>query len=115
VAFVSFDLDFYSSTMQAFGIFEAEQRLLLPRIYCYFDDILGYTFGDHVGERLAISEFNASHELRKLSPIHGLRYYIPRRFAHRMWEKQYMAHIFDHDLYRQFDGSIQRSACDLAP
>jgi hypothetical protein len=113
IAFVSFDLDLYSSTKQALAAFDADQRLLLPRIYCYFDDILGYTFGDHVGERLAISEFNAAHEFRKLSPIHGLRYYVPARFANRMWEKYFMAHIFDHQSYGRHDGSTERTACSL--
>jgi hypothetical protein len=106
VAFVSFDVDFYTSTMHAFGLFEADHRLLLPRVYCYFDDILGYTFGDYVGERLAISDFNASHKMRKISPIYGLRYYAPKRYADWMWEKQYMAHIFDHPFYGNYDGSI---------
>jgi hypothetical protein len=106
VAFVSFDVDFYTSTIHALAIFEATHRLLLPRVHCYFDDILGFTFGDHVGERLAISDFNASHQTRKISPIYGLRYYVPERYAHWMWEKQYMAHIFDHPLYGDNDGSI---------
>jgi hypothetical protein len=48
--------------MNALALFEADHRLLLPRVRCYFDDILGFTFGDHVGERLAISEFNESHQ-----------------------------------------------------
>ncbi len=113
VAFIGFDLDLYSSTKDALAIFEADQRLLLPRVYCYFDDIMGYTFGDHVGERLAISEFTASHDRRKLSPIYGLRYYLPRRFANRWWEKYYMAHIFDHVSYGNYDGSMESGACDL--
>jgi hypothetical protein len=106
VAFVSFDVDFYTSTMHALALFTAKHRLLLPRVHCYFDDILGFTFGDHVGERLAISDFNAAHKMRKVSPIYGLRYYVPRRYSHWMWEKQYMAHIFDHPQYGDNDGSI---------
>jgi hypothetical protein len=118
VSFISFDLDLYSSTKAAFSLFDAHQRILLPRVHCYFDDILGYTFGDHVGERLAIEEFNSSHALRKISPIHGLRYYAPEQYANRMWEKNYMAHIFDHELYGRYDGLINPSnegeRCGLA-
>ncbi len=118
VAFVSFDLDLYSSTKAAFALFDADHSFLLPRVHCYFDDILGYTFGDHVGERLAIEEFNTSHALRKISPIHGLRYYAPERYANRMWEKNYMAHFFDHTLYGRYDRminpEIQRERCGLA-
>ena len=114
VAFIGFDLDLYTSTRDALTIFEADQRLLLPRVYCYFDDIMGYTFGDHVGERLAISEFTASHDRRKLSPIYGLNRYVPRRHAARWWEKYYMAHIFDHESYGTYDATIGGAGvCDL--
>jgi hypothetical protein len=81
IAFISFDLDLYTSTMHAFKLFEADQKFLLPRIHCYFDDILGYTFGDCNGELLAISEFNASHTTRKISKLNGLRYYVPTKYA----------------------------------
>jgi hypothetical protein len=76
VAFISFDLDYYSSTMQAFKLLEAAPALLLPRIYCYFDDIMGFSYSDYNGERLAIMEFNASHGSRKISPIYGLKYFL---------------------------------------
>ena len=77
VAFISFDLDYYSSTIQAFKLLEAEHELLLPRVYCYFDDIMGFTYSEYTGERLAIAEFNASHNERKISLCYGLRYYLP--------------------------------------
>jgi hypothetical protein len=32
---------------------------------CYFDDIIGYTFSDFNGERLAIHEFNEGIRLRR--------------------------------------------------
>jgi hypothetical protein len=116
VAFVGFDVDLYSSTRDALALLNADPGLLLPRVHCYFDDILGYSFGDCVGERLAISDFNSEHEKRKISPIYGLRYYVPKRFANEMtWEKQYMAHIFDHELYNQFDGSTERECNTWIP
>ncbi len=106
IAFAAFDVDLYSSTRDALRIFEADHRRLLPRVHCVFDDILGYTFGDHVGERLAIADFNATHASAKISPIYGLDRYVPERYAGRMWEKNYMAHMFGHPLYGQHDGSI---------
>ena len=109
VAFVSFDLDYYSSTMQAFKLLEAERTLLSPRIYCYFDDIMGFTYSDYNGERLAIAEFNASHSSRKISPIYGLKYFLPTPHAQADWSEMfYMAHIFDHELYGRDDGSVRR-------
>jgi hypothetical protein len=110
VAFVSFDLDYYSSTMQAFKLLEADPALLLPRIHCYFDDIIGFTFSDYNGERLAIREFNDSHRMRKISPIYGLKYLLPASQRQEAWVEQfYMAHIFDHDLYGRPDGLVKRA------
>lgn len=99
VAFISFDLDYYSSTIQASRLFEANQAVLLPRIDCYFDDILGFTYSDYSGERLAIAEFNSSHDTRKISPIYGLKYFLPAAYNQAEWsEAFFLAHIFDHDL-----------------
>jgi hypothetical protein len=112
VAFIGFDLCFHSSTLKAFRIFDAHQSLLLPRVHCFFRNILGRTFGDHNGERLAMSDFNASHESRKISKIYGLQYYLGSKVG-RWVDQFYMAHIFDHDLYGQYDGLIQESALDL--
>jgi hypothetical protein len=113
VAFVSFDMDYYTSTKQALRLFDATPALLLPRIHCVFDDICAWTFGDHNGERLAISEFNEEHKMRKISKMHGLRYYVPFAFSDgNRWEKYYMAHIFEHPLYGQNDGLIQRESSE---
>jgi hypothetical protein len=108
IAFIAFDLDYYTSTISTFKLLEADHTLILPRIHCYFDDIIGFTISDYTGERLAISEFNASHTLRKISPIYGLRYLLPAPYSQRMWaEKFYLAHIFDHPLYGQNDGLVK--------
>jgi hypothetical protein len=100
IGFVSFDLDLYSSTRDSLALFEAGSQFLLPRIPCYFDDIIGHTYNDFAGERLAIHEFNDDHEYRKLSPVYALRHYVPPRYADdRRWEGMYFAHFFDHPLY----------------
>jgi len=114
IGFISFDLDLYSSTVQAFAILEAEQKLLMPRIYCYFDDILGFTYGHHNGERLAIREFNDAHAERQISQIYGLRFYLPPTETNASWpEKMYMAHILDHSLYNEPDGLVVNAHMDL--
>ena len=114
VAFISFDLDYYSSTQHALKLLEADESMLLPRIHCYFDDIMGVTFSDFNGERLAITEFNGRSENRKISPINGLRYFLPPPHRAAMWaEMMYMAHIFDHRLYPRYDGLIRQVALDL--
>ncbi len=104
VAFVSFDIDLYSSTRDALRLFDAEHDRLMPRIVCYFDDIIGLTYSDFNGERLSISEFNASHAMRKLSPIYGLKYFVPPGYGDASWmDLLYFAHIFDHPLYNRPD------------
>ena len=108
IAFVSIDLDYYSSTMQAFKILQADQARLLPRIHFYLDDIMGFTFSEYNGERLAIANFNGSNDMRKISPIYGLKYFLPTQHAQALWTEQfYMAHIFDHDLYGCKDGLVK--------
>jgi hypothetical protein len=106
IGFIAFDLDLYSSTAHALNLLAGDAALLLPRVHCYMDDTLGFTFAEFNGERLAIAEFNASHPQRKLSPIFGLRYYVPRAYFDAMWvDKCYMAHILDHPLYAAYDGT----------
>jgi hypothetical protein len=108
IAFLAFDVDLYSSTMQAFRLLEANASLLLPRVQCYFDDIFAFTYGDCNGELLAIADFNAAHERRKIAKLQGLRYYAPARYANEPWVEQfYLAHIFDHDLYGRPDGLVK--------
>jgi hypothetical protein len=111
IGFVSFDLDLYSSTASALRAFEADAELMLPRVLCYFDDITGFSYADHNGERLAISEFNAAHELRKLSPIYAAEFYVPQSEARALWpRKLYLAHILDHPRYSDYDGLVRREA-----
>jgi hypothetical protein len=116
VAFVSFDLDLYSSTAAGLRLFAGGYEALLPRVHCYFDDLTGFTYGDFNGERLAIKEFNEQHELRKISPVYALTHYVPRRCAGDLWlEKTYLAHVLDHPLYGKPDGLTRVARRDLFP
>lgn len=108
VAYVSNDLDLYSSTASSFKLLEAHTSILMPRIYCHFDDVLGLTFADHNGERLAISEFNANHSTRKISPIYGLKHFVPRRYSKADWiDETFLIHILDHPAYNAYDGLVK--------
>jgi hypothetical protein len=107
IGFVSFDLDYYSSTMEAFGVLEGDPERMLPRIPCYFDDMFGYGWTDFMGERAAIDDFNASHDQRKIGKIHGLRYELaPEEFQEQWHEKIYVVHVFDHPRYTDREGTI---------
>jgi hypothetical protein len=106
IAFVAFDLDYYSSTREAFRIFEAADKHCLPRVLCYFDDITSADqqyFCEDVGELLAIQEFNA-HATRnhRIRPIHGWKQSLPLEsgWADSMWAY----HRFDHSRYNEYIG-----------
>jgi hypothetical protein len=100
LGFISFDLDYYSSTKEAFALFDGPAATRLPRVYSYFDDISGpeiAVMNPFVGELLAIEEFNAARPTRKLSQIVHLR---TEREKPALWnEKIYALHDFEHPLY----------------
>ncbi|HEY1636147.1 MAG TPA: hypothetical protein VGL48_14885 [Acidimicrobiales bacterium] len=107
VGFVAFDLDYYTSTMHAFHLLDGDSGRILPRVVCYFDDIFGLGWSDFNGERAAIAEFNEIHTHRKVGPVHGLKYGLPRTEFELSWpEKIYLAHIFEHDRYSEYEGPL---------
>jgi len=100
VGFVAFDLDYYSSTRIALRVFDGPPNLHLPRVYCYFDDIIWPEYACHneyIGELAAIREFNEESPYRKIAPIHLLRCMLPNRDP---WHEQmYAFHHFTHPQY----------------
>jgi hypothetical protein len=98
---MAFDVDYYSSTVTALEIFETNHRYLLPRVACYFDDMVGdidWAYDEFTGELLAIKEFNANHESIKVTHVSGLRF-SGRRIP-QMWHEQiFVAHLFTHPDY----------------
>ncbi len=99
ISFCSFDLDYYSSTKDAFEIFNLENSKILPRTFCYVDDVFIRSYCEWNGPNLAINEYNTKKENKKFGKINGLRYYLP---IDRNWswpESIYYHHIFDHPKY----------------
>jgi hypothetical protein len=88
---VMFDLDYYSSTMAAFQIFQQGASHYLPRVQCYFDDVGTIPF---VGELLAIDEFNRTHPRKKIGNVYTLQYQ-----RHILGERIFEFHDFDHPKY----------------
>jgi hypothetical protein len=105
IGFISFDLDYYSSTMAAMrGLLNHAPEFYLPRVFCYFDDTVGpheELHSEFTGELLAIREFNETGQYRKLAKINGLRYkLLPHE---EPWVNgMYVLHIFDHPQYNQY-------------
>ena len=97
IGFIAFDLDYYSSTKNAFRVFATDH---LPRVYCYFDDTVwpeSACHNEYIGELCAIREFNAEQVDAKLCPINGLRSIQPHKAS---WnEGMYVFHDFRHPLY----------------
>lgn len=109
VGFVGFDLFHYSSTRDALRLFNADFSRLLPRTPCSFRSSVGKDSFDFVGEVAAISEFNAAHDMRKISRIPGMSYFVHPRFNGFWTQTLYSLHVFDHPLYNVPD-SFNRSA-----
>jgi hypothetical protein len=100
LGFVAFDLDYYSSTKVALGLFEGDEASHLPRVYCYFDDVCCTALGcmsEFQGELLAIREFNEAHAQRKIARIEQVRAHRPRW---EIWQERMFAfHNFAHSKY----------------
>ena len=96
------DLDFYSSTVDALRIFDADPAHFLPRIHMYFDDIKGthvWAVSEFAGELLAIDEFNRNHPFKKIAPDRSMPLYYPDQW----WTDQiYIYHDFHHPQYNVY-------------
>jgi hypothetical protein len=67
LAFVSVDVDFYSSAKSALQIFTASPERYLPAVPVFFDDVLEFiTYNSWCGEAAAIREFNDAQPFRKI-------------------------------------------------
>jgi hypothetical protein len=88
IAFVSIDVDYYSSSAAAFKIFEMPATCYVPAVPIHMDDIISLiTFSKYAGQELAINEFNDTHELRKLE-----------RKDHFRIQNFHVCHVFDHPI-----------------
>lgn len=113
IAFVGTDICLYSSTKEALKLFDANPNLLLPRLPCSFRGAVGKDFSDYTGELLAVSEFNAEHSMRKISPIRGMEYFLPPRYRSFWIPMLHSLHIFDHPLYDHPESRQQSAIVDI--
>jgi hypothetical protein len=96
------DLDLYSSTKDAFTLFEADSSHFLPRVFMYFDDVIGdntWLVNEFAGELLAIDEFNRDHRLQKIAVNRAMQH----MYSDQLWSHQiYAYHDFQHPEYNKF-------------
>jgi hypothetical protein len=116
VGLVINDLDLYSSTRDALQVFLGPAESLLPRVLCYYDDVLGYPWGETNGEQAANADFNAEHGSRRLiDRLTGMRYLVPQSQFHERWvDSLYLAHVLDHPRYSEYEGTAILHRLDLA-
>lgn len=106
IGFISFDLDYYTSTAAALQILTGPDEAYLPRALCYFDDVVsnGHMLHcDETGELLAIREFNRNAKPGEtLAPIHLLHgdLLYPAPWMQQIWAY----HRFRHALYNTYAG-----------
>ena len=104
VGFVSFDLDYHSSTVDALALYDLPADRLLPVTVTCFDDVIGAPtrIGSifrtaAAGQLLAIDEFNASRDRRRLDALSVLRHRRP--LDREPWlDKMYALHVLDHPI-----------------
>lgn len=88
LAFVSIDVDYYSSCVACLKAFDLGPECYVPAVPVYFDEIdMLLTFSDRCGERLAIKEFNdrSAHRSIEQKPEYNIRQF-------------HVCHILDHPL-----------------
>jgi hypothetical protein len=88
ISFISVDLDLYTSTKNALPILGNDREFYLPCVPMYFDDVTRVlTYNPYCGEQLAITEFNAEHDKRKIVKRQDTSLY-----------NFYTCHILDHPV-----------------
>jgi hypothetical protein len=95
VGFVSLDVVYYSSTLDAMEALLGPADRYLPMTLVYLGSVLLDNANPAVGELMAVREFNAEHRVRQVHPFTCLR--DKRIFKNGMWLHQvYTLHVLDH-------------------
>jgi hypothetical protein len=97
------DLDLYTSTCDSLKLFDADVRHFAPRVFMYFDDVIGTEFemySECNGQLLALSEFNR----RQCEVYIGLNQNLVARPDITYARQIYYAHIKKHPLYSEYIG-----------
>jgi hypothetical protein len=104
IAFVSFDMDYYSSTMDGLRLFaeQEDDARFLPRIFMHFDDIVGSErsmYNEFVGELAAIKDFNLQNEHVKIAENRVFRNYT---LNFGWYHQSFIMHRFRHALFGHY-------------
>lgn len=106
IGIILFDMDYWSSTKDSFHLFDdyvKNSDNFLPRIFMYFDDVIGThyeMYGPFNGQLGALSAFN---ETRSDIKVHLNQNLISQKhlnYSHQI----YYAHLFEHPSYSVYIG-----------
>jgi hypothetical protein len=100
IAFIAFDLDYYTSTKNSFKLFNNNQSLFITRPILYFDDFIYCS--ENEGEKLAIKEFNEENDIN-ISPIGELAENLQMFWKkwHLLGKRFYFLVNHNHNLYNK--------------
>jgi hypothetical protein len=95
IGFVSLDVDYYWSAVDALTVFDGPSKAYLPLITMYLDDVTFPTHNPWCGELAAVGDFNRMRNMRKITPFNFIR--ESRLFKNAKWISQmYTMHVLDH-------------------
>ncbi len=108
------DVDYWSSTRDSFALFDAASarpQNFLPRLFMYFDDIIGWEFemyGPFNGQLAAMHEYNARQDKVKIHLNQNLMPQLHLKYRHQI----YFAHIFGHPEYNKYVGNDDQAVME---
>jgi hypothetical protein len=98
IAFISLDVDYYSSSIDALTLLKLEDAgNYLPRVLIYLDDVMEQTHNSFCGEQAAVRQFTVEMPHRPIEKHSFLRAH--RLFKNPRWIDQiYQCHVLDHPV-----------------
>jgi hypothetical protein len=104
IAFISLDVDYYSSSVDALNLLKYEASNYLPRVVIYLDDVEELFHNSFCGEQAAVNEFTSQHPLRPIEKHPFLR--GKRLFKNARWiDHIYQCHVLDHPMRNDLEPS----------
>jgi len=95
IGFVSVDVDYYWSAVDALSALTGSPQLYLPMVTMYLDDVSNQTHNPWCGEMAAVNDSNSAQSMRKIALFNFLR--EDRLFKNAKWISQmYTLHVLDH-------------------
>jgi len=107
------DLDLYTSTTDSLKLFEQNVSHFLPRLFMYFDDVIGSElemYSERNGQLLAISEFNR----RQKAVYIGMNQNLLTRNDITYRYQIYYAHFRSHPVYPKYVGGDDQKSIEAS-